>query len=195
MNKHVRSLLLLVLLLLISFSMLYIGITYSKYTAEAESEGVATVATWSFEADNASVSMNINFEDTYDASTLVANKIAPGTSGSFAIALVNTNSDVGVDFELEFGTATNIPTNLVFYKDSSYSEELDLANDTITGQLAAKDSVGVTINIYWKWEYETQDGDDDDTADGIAAADLSIPVTITGVQVAPSENPITSHVD
>ena len=195
MRAHKKSLILLVLLLLITVSLLYIGLTYSKYTADVSGEGATTVAQWSFEDDNDSMTMDISFDESYHASTLVANKIAPGTSGAFSIALNNANSEVGVDFTLEFGNASNIPQNLVFYRDSSFTTELDITQDTITGQLAAEDAVGVTVNIYWKWEYETLNGDDEDTADGLAAATLSIPVTITGVQVAPSTTAITSHVN
>ena len=195
MEKHKKSLLILALLLVVAVSMLYIGTTYSKYTAEVSGNGTATVAKWSFEDDNEITTIDINLDETYDESTLVEGKIAPGTSGSFAIELNNENSEVGVDFEVALGSITDKPTNLKFYEDSSYTTEIVPGTDTITGQLEAEDATGLTVNIYWAWEYETANGDDEDTADGEAAATLTIPVTITGEQVEPSTTAITSHID
>ena len=203
MKRHKRSIILLVLLLVVAISVFYIGLTYSKYTAEVEGEGTATVAKWAFEGDNQDVELTINLAETYDASTLVADRIAPGTSGSFKLELSNKNSEVGVDFTVKLGTVTNAPTNLKFYKDSSYTTELAQGTGTITGHIIAKDTNKVEVPIYWKWNYETMSGDPAsstagdtaDTSDGEAGAELTVPVTITGVQTQPSTTAITSGLD
>lgn len=197
-KKKRNAILLLVLLLLVAISASYIASTYAKYTSEIkDNNGTATVAKWAFDTDNAAQTLTINLDGTYDPSTLVGGKIAPGTQGSFEIALVNTNTETGVNWTLALKSITDKPTNLKFYKDSSYSTELVPGTDTITGQLKAKDSTGLSVPIYWKWAYETDaiaTNDPKDTTDGKAAKTLTIGVDITGVQTEPGAA-ITSHID
>ena len=196
MNK--KSLLIIVLLVLVGLTTGYVASTYAKYTSTVTGSGTATVAKWAFATDNATQNITIALNPTVDATTLVNGKIAPGTTGSFNIALVNTNSEVGVDFSIALDSISNKPTNLKFYKDSSYTTELTPGTSTVTGQLTAGDSTGVTVPIYWRWEYETNaisTNDPIDTQDGEAARTLTIGVTITGVQTAPSATAITSHVN
>ena len=196
MNK--KSLMIIVLLLLVGLTCGYVASTYAKYTSTITGSGTATVAKWAFSTDNATQNITIALNPTVDATTLVNDRIAPGTSGSFNIALVNTNSEVGVDFTITLDSITDKPANLKFYKDSSYNTELTPGTTTITGQLVAEDSTGVTVPIYWRWEYETNPAstnDPIDTSAGIAADTLTIGVTITGVQTQPSATAITSHVN
>lgn len=203
MKKHKKSMLIVILLLLVAIATAYVGGTYAKYTGNVSGNGTASVAKWNFEADNPISTLNINFTNTYDDSTLAAGKIAPGTSGSFLISLKNTLTETGVEFTLALGDATNVPTNLKFYKDASFSTEITQGSGTITGQLAAKDGTGINVPVYWKWEYETKDaqnsvtaGDTADTISGKAETlELTIPVTITGTQLAPSATAITSHIN
>ena len=198
-KKKRNAVLLLVLLLLVAISASYIAGTYAKYTSEIkDNNGTATVAKWAFDTDNTTQTLTINLDETYDPTTLVAERIAPGTQGSFEIALVNTNTETGVNWTLALKSITDKPTNLKFYKDSSYSTELVPGTDTITGQLKAKDSTGLSVPIYWKWAYETDaiaTNDPKDTTDGKAAKTLTIGVDITGVQVPPSTTAITSGID
>ena len=197
-KKKRNAILLLVLLLLVAISASYIAGTYAKYTSEIkDNNGTATVAKWAFDTDNTTQTLTINLDETYDPTTLVAERIAPGTQGSFEIALVNTNTETGVNWTLALKSITDKPTNLKFYKDSSYSTELVPGTDTITGQLKAKDSTGLSVPIYWKWAYETDaiaTNDPKDTTDGKAAKTLTIGVDITGVQTEPGAA-ITSHID
>ena len=190
-----KSFMMMALLIMFGLSFYFVSGTYAKYTAEVSGNATATVAKWNFATDNAITSLNINLDQTPDASTLAANKIAPGTSGSFAINLKNTNSEVGANFTLSLGTISDKPTNLKFYKDSTYTTEITPGSGTITGQLAAGDSTGIPVKIYWRWQYETTNGDAADTADGMSAKSLTLPVTITGTQVAPSATAITSHIN
>ena len=121
-KKKKNAILLLVLLLLVAISASYIAGTYAKYTSEIKNNnGTATVAKWAFDTDNTAQTLTINLAETYDESTLVDGKIAPGTQGSFNIALSNENSEVGVDFTIKINSITDKPTNLKFYKDSSYT--------------------------------------------------------------------------
>ena len=199
MKKKKKSLLVVALLLLVGITSGYVASTYAKYTSQiTDNNGTATVAKWAFSTDNPTKTLTINFSGTYDASTLVAGKIAPGTSGSFNIALKNTNTETGVDWTIKLNSVTGKPTNLKFYKDSEHTTEITPGTGTITGQLAAGDSTGLSVPIYWAWEYETSQiatNDPLDTTDGEAASALTIGVDITGVQTAPSATAITSHIN
>ena len=198
-----KNLGLIVLLLLVTVTFAGVAGTYAKYTAEITGkQGTATVAKWAFDTENQNKTLNVELAPTADATTLVANKIAPGTSGSFAINLSNANSEVGVDFTVGLGNATNVPTNLKFYKDAAHTTELTPGTSTITGQIIAGDTTGVDVTIYWAWEYETgtvtdgiATGDADDTANGRTGSTMTLPLTIKGVQTQPSSTAITSHIN
>ena len=202
--KKKKSLMLIALLMMVGLTSGYVASTYAKYTAEVTGNGSVTVAKWDFADENAfgeeGKSFTVSLDGTYHASTLVANKIAPGTQGSFDVKLTNANSEVGVDFSVTVGTVTNKPTNLKFYTDNTYTTELT-ASDPITGKIAAEDGTGVTLKVYWQWVYETgtvtngiAEGDEADTTAGVAANSLTVPITIKGVQHQPGEQ-ITTGID
>jgi len=207
-NKKKKSLILIVLILLVGVTCGYVASTYAKYTTEITgNNGTAIVAAWNFEADNENQTIEIELAETVDESTLIDERIAPGTSGEFQVALVNT-SEVGADFVVALTSITNKPTNLKFYKTRSgsagaytYSNEITPGTTEITGQLAAEDSTGLNVPIYWVWAYETTEiatNDPIDTANGentLANRTLTIGVDITGTQTPPSATAITSHVN
>ena len=173
--------------------------TVAKYTSSVENSGSLTVAKWNFTTDNALASntFNISIAPTATPSTLVANKVAPGTSGSFDI-VVSNSSEVGVDVTVAIGAVTGgtLPAGLHFYSDSTYETAVTPGTTTYTGKIAASNgSTKVSLptkTIYWKWDYQVGSGEtlaDNDAADttaGVAGASLTIPVTITGTQVEPS---------
>ena len=187
--KKRKSLVLIALLLLVGLTSGYVASTYAKYTSTITgSKGTATVAKWAFDTENTSKTYEINYLETYDASTLVNGKIAPGTKGSFDIALSNKTSDVGVKFEIALGTATNKPTNLKFCKDAACTTELTPGTGKITGKIAQGGELKDTtaVKIYWMWDYYTSDSNDvTDTTEGKAAQDVTLNLTITGTQVEP----------
>ena len=202
MKKQRKSLVVIALLLLVGLTTGRVASTYAKYTAKVEGDGTATVAKWAFDTENPTTSFDVKLDGTKpDPTTLVANKIAPGTKGYFEVELTNSQSEVGVDFTVEVGSTTNQPTNLKFYKDAAYSTELVPGTDKITGKIAQGDATGVTVKIYWKWVYETgtvtngiATGDAADTTDGKSASTLTVPITVKGVQTEPGAA-ITTHID
>lgn len=205
-----KKLLVLLLLLVIGVSGVLIAGTYAKYTATISKSSSVAIAKWNFESDNSTETINIDLKNNYDESTLVSTRtvdgvdykvIAPGTEGSFDINLVNT-SDVGVNFKVSLDSVEHFPTNIKFYKDSNYQTELIPGFSTITGKIAANDNQGLTIKVYWKWVFETgsitngiYSGDANDTEYGTLGEILEIPVTITGTQVQPSTESITTHIN
>lgn len=200
MRNKKCGILVLVILMLVTVTGSLVSGTYAKYTAKLDDvQATAQVAKWGFKSENAGNLENIKIAlaDTVDASTLVEDRIAPGTKGSFDIALTNAESEVAVEFEIAIGDATNVPTNLKFCADETCTVELDTDNP-MTGTLAAGDATGVNAKIYWVWDYEQADvatGDAADTTDGEAAAEMSVTVSVSGTQMAPSGTPVTSKIN
>ena len=111
--------------------------------------------------------------------------------------MLKNTGEVGVNVSIALGSVTGtVPTNMKFYSDSEHTTEITPGSFTKTGVLRAGDSTGLNVTIYWAWPYETpassSSGDAADTTEGTTPATLSIPVTITGTQVAPSTTEITS---
>lgn len=184
-NKR-KTIIIIVLLLLVGVSIRYVAGTYAKYTSSVNASGTATVAKWAFDTDNASSALTINLTSTVDATSLTSGKIAPGTSGTFVIAVDNTTSEVGVQYTVSFGSAQNVPQNLVFtYNNTTFNPTAN----TIQGYLPVGQTDSLTID--WEWPYETGSGaqlvteDGQDTSDGSAANTMTITATIVGVQTNP----------
>lgn len=208
-NKNKKSLLLVFAVLFATVATgALVSTTYAKYIASlGEKESTATVAKWAFETDNASTTLSFALDKTYNKSTLVAGKIAPGTSGTFTINLSNANSEVGVDYTIVF-EGENLPTNLKLYSNESHTQELTENESTgkkqITGSLAPNATATTDVKVYWQWPYETEledvltttdvtdisisTGDEYDTTDGTSASESAkITATIYGVQTTPAE--------
>ena len=184
MKKGKKNVVIVVLLLLLAVTAGFAAYTYAKYTSSFSKDASVSVASWTFNGDNASETLSVNLAQNYDTNKLASGKIAPGTAGSFSINLKNT-SDVGVSYTITMGSPASgsIPTNLKFYSDDTYQTEITSTGLTGTLNVGA---TATTKTIYWKWDYETANGDSADTSDGTAHASLTIPVTITGTQVQPT---------
>ena len=108
-----------------------------------------------------------------------------GTEGAFSLKLTNKDTETGVDYSITFNETTGVPTNLKFYEDAAFQNEIDVATGKITGSLAAGDATGETVNFYWKWAYETANGDEADTTNGSNGGNLVLKAKITGTQQTP----------
>ena len=159
---------------------------YAKYTSKVEKTGTATVAKWAFTTDNTAGSVQCKLDETYDPDTLVADRIAPGTSGKCPISVSNANSEVGISYDIKPSTVTGQPANLKFYTDAGHQNELTGAT-TVHGTLAPN-AAAVTTYVYWEWKY--QDGTDAydvaDTTDGISANTMTMTFDVVGTQLQPT---------
>ena len=184
-----KSLMLIVLLMLVGLTSGYVASTYAKYVKTLDNvSATATVAKWDFKKGTNYGVFDITLPATVDASTLVADKIAPGTSGTFTIDLDNSGSDVGVEYEITFTGVSNIPSNLVLKNGGT---AITIANGAkITGTIPAAQTD--SLELTWEWPYYTNATDDaEDTTDGEAAATMTLTATVNGHQVAPSATAIT----
>lgn len=184
------------------------GGTLAKYVTDVEGTAAATVAKWSFDAKSGGKSIStkeykIDLANTvYQTEGIKEKVIAPGTKGSFDIVVDATGSEVGIGYKIQFSDDKNIPTNLKFYSDSSYSASKEITtlftpnSPAFQGTINA-DAVGanktVTNTVYWQWPYETTGVDGADTADTTAGTatdrNMTFKITVTGTQVTPQPVP------
>lgn len=171
------------------------GIVFAKYQTTIKGDGGATVATWSFEANGSDTTVtNVDLASAYDADTLVAGKIAPGTSGSFDIVVNATGSDVAVDYSIKFANEQGKPDNLKFKYENTESSTLAGLESSLVGTINLNEkNMMKVITIYWEWPYETgeenniKQNDVKDTNAGIAGGSYTFDVIVTGTQVEPQQ--------
>ena len=169
--------------------------SFSKYVSKITGNGVAEIATWSFKVNGSgeSQSQTINLASTYDNGTLVNNKVAPGTSGSFNIVIDGTGSDVGIEYYVECEGESQLPDNFKFiYNGQRYSHLYEIHN-SLNGTINANDNNKVrTITIGWVWDFETGNTNEEikanDQIDTQNAKDIStytVNIKVTGIQALP----------
>ena len=170
------------------------GETYSKYVTEVRGDGTAQIATWDFKVNGQKEEVQtISLGSTYDSSTLVNGKIAPGTEGNFQIKVDATGSDVGIDYKIKFSDETTKPANLKFYyQEVEYNSILELG-EALSGTINADDeNKSKTFDIKWKWNYETgsnptevASNDKIDTQNSQEITNYEFDVIVSGTQVVP----------
>lgn len=175
--------------------------TLAKYASSASGNATATVAKWAIKftdgADtpteyNDSHTITLNLKDTQKVTDkLVAdNKIAPGTTGSFAMAVDGTGTEVAFDYtiELDLSGLTGVPLEFYDGDPAGSGTKITPASGkiTVTGTVMVGGTATAKTDIYWKWNSTgigsgaTEDARDTDL--GVAAATFTIPVTIKAEQ-------------
>lgn len=172
------------------------GQSYSKYVSEVRGDGMAEVATWSFKVNGQKEEVQtIQLASTCNNETLINNKIAPGTRGSFNILVDGTGSEVGIDYNIQFTNETTKPSNLKFtYNDKQYNSITELEKDLSGTINANEENKTRTLKINWEWPYETGSNENEianndkiDTQNAQNIATYSFNVIVSGTQVAPQE--------
>ena len=170
------------------------GQAYAKYISQVRGNGIAEIATWSFKVNGQKEQVQeIKLVSTYNSETLVNNKIAPGTSGSFNIIVDATGSEVGIKYNIKFAEESNKPQNLKFVYGGKEYDSIKQLGDELSGTIAANEEDKTrTINVQWKWNYETGSSAEQinandiiDTNDSISIANYTFQVIVTGTQVEP----------
>lgn len=112
---------------------------------------------------------SINLAETIDKKTLIYEKIAPGTSGSFNILL---DSNQSLKYKIEFNSVNEKPYNLNFraLKNEEMLGEantLEELSEKLTGYINQNEKINITINWYWNFENKQKQEDTDiqDTKD------------------------------
>lgn len=108
---------------------------------------------------------NINLLRTVDQKTLINEKVAPGTKGSFDIILI---SDIDLEYKIEIIGRNQKPKNLKFSIEKEQEGEIR-KNET------------KTIKINWEWCYEINKNEDmQDTKDGENIKKYNFEILVTG---------------
>lgn len=99
---------------------------------------------------------SIDLAETIDKKTLIYEKIAPGTSGSFDILL---DSNQSLKYKIEFNSINEKPQNLNFkaLKNGEILGEvntLEELSEKLTGYINQNEKINITIN--WYWDFESQ---------------------------------------
>lgn len=170
------------------------GQSYSKYVSEVRGDGIAEVATWSFKVNGQQEQVQtIQLSSTCNNETLVNNKIAPGTRGSFNIIVDGTGSDVGINYSIKFVDESTKPANLKFVYDNQEYNSVDELQKNLSGTIQADETNKMkTLKIDWKWDYETgnneteiAENDKIDTQNAQNIATYTFNVVVSGTQVVP----------
>lgn len=193
MSKRKKALLVASIISIIILSFIG-GQTYSKYVSEVRGDGLAEVATWSFKVNGQQQqAQTINLASTCNEETLLDNKIAPGTSGSFNIIVDGTDSDVGINYKIKFLNETSKPNNLKFKYQNTEFNSISELQESLSGTINANDKDKTkTLNIEWEWKYETGNtgteiasNDKIDTDNAKAISQYKFNVIVSGTQVEP----------
>ena len=192
-NRMMRLASILLVCVLLTTSV--ISGTFAKYTTTQSVQDTARVAKWDIDfagKDNTTKDFafdlfnTVNGNGTGDESgddNDVANVdgqtiIAPGTSGSFEISLVN-NSEVNAKYTIAY-TVYNGKSIPVEFKvgDGAWNTDLTAfnANDIVIGM-----NETASITVYWKWEYEGNDAVD--TPLGVNGAEITVKAEVAVTQV------------
>lgn len=150
-----------VLLIAVLMTTCIIGGTFAKYTTTISATAFGNIAKWDVKANNDTTGLSFNLADTIkDSDTTSAEedvksgKIAPGTSGSFAITLKN-DSEVTTCAVITL-EGTNIPENMTFsmtaVDGAVYAYDDDSDTITVTVANLAIDAE-TTITLNWVWVF------------------------------------------
>lgn len=170
------------------------GQAYAKYMSKVTGQGTADIASWNFKVnENEEKLQTIALKSTINNSTLVNNKIAPGTEGEFQIKLDATGSEVGISYIIKFENESQKPQNLKFiYNGNTYNSLTELQKELV-GTINANDGCKIkTLMIGWNWKYETGNSEKEiskndliDTQNAKQMSNYSFDVIVSGTQVMP----------
>ena len=197
-KKSVGTIALVVLLLLVTIASLIVAtFAWARYTTTLPNGSASVeVAKWNVKA----AENGATFSKEY--THVVTDKMAPGTSGSMTAGIDVTGTEVDVEYKVIIMSVTNKPTNLKFYSDAEFKNEVTLpatipatgtqVGDTHLIKIGDASKTG-TATIYWKWDYQTgtpdangvAEGDAADTTDGQNAKPMTVTYRIDAWQVQP----------
>ena len=173
--------------------------TLAKYASEASGNATATVAKWNIKftdgttefADSSNITLNLKDTQKVTDKLVADNKIAPGTSGSFALQVDGSGTEVAFTYtiELDMTGLSGVPLEFYDGDPNNGGSKISLNGSKITltdNVLVDAVSKVSTKTLYWNWN-STGIGsgsteDERDTALGETAATFTIPVTIKAEQ-------------
>lgn len=192
MKKNRLFMLGLVTVFVAVLSLTLVSSTFARYTSTVAGQDSAKVAKWAFDYQSESIVLTQNevafdlfntikdSNGTDNETDVTTGRIAPGTSGSFALSFQN-KSEVTANLNVAFDevTASGVPLEFSFNSDFSDSVT-DIAGLSWNQDLAiGSDAIAKTI--YWRWVIDGNDTTD--TNLGITAPDVTMKMTVVFTQV------------
>jgi len=194
-NKYIKFTVFILLITIVAFTL--VSGTYAKYTSSVTGSDTATVAKWSIKvggkdiAQKEAVTFDIFNTITNEDGTAEENVaktdgtlVAPGTMGSFKIALKN-ESEVTAEYKTTYEVEANgIPLEFALDPNGTWSSDISTINDTAFTKLAMNAETNTTT-VYWRWAFGDGATDTSDTDLGTAAtlAQAKVTATIVAQQV------------
>lgn len=170
MQKNLKKLGILLLLIVVAIGSYFIAGTYARYTRKLTGSDTASVAKFSVSATglNSEQTANINLfstikeEDTNSEEKNVANKkIAPGTGGKFTTTLTNDSEvDVKASITLEEVNNNNIPIEYSIDGVTWNNAESAKRDITLDHTEKTSGSTSEDVTIYWRWKFDSNDSVD-----------------------------------
>ena len=162
-NSKVSLILTIILLLATVAACLTAAWAYSKYTKEYSGIGKANVAKW-----NVTIDSNEAKEIVSHQQHVYNGKIAPGTSGSFVVAINTNDTQVDVKYSIIIDEMQTNPAgynikHLKFFTDEAHKNEIKIgeANSNLVGIIKSEKtnteqtaSNQATKVIYWYWPFD-----------------------------------------
>ena len=159
-KNNLFFMILIILLISIIMCISSFGIaTWARYRSIIGNNIEAQIAKWSFKVNGEEEQFaDINLADTIAFEHVEKTKVAPGTYGAFDLVIDGSGSEVSIEYYIDINI-TDKPTNMKFYEDAQFSNELQIVDNKIQIEdeiLLPDISIPVTKTIYWKWDYRTQ---------------------------------------
>ena len=173
------------------------GHSYAKYVSKVEGNGTAEIATWNFTVNKQTEQMQqIQLAtSTSSSQTVLKNKIAPGTGGSFLIIIDAKGSEVGINYSVQFEEETTKPTNMKFRYQGETCDNLKDLESKLCGFIPASiddEQKKKTLEIEWFWPYNTGNQPEEitandiiDTQDALNISNYKFNVIVSGIQAEP----------
>ena len=186
-----RNLALIVITLMLTVVTGYfVSQTYARYVFKTSGTAKTTAAAWVINVTDGTNKYENNFtlNATREATDYVAaDKIAPGTTGSFNIVIDPTGTEVAFNYSVKIGQPENttaLPEGLKFYLgDISDNNLLTIGTASeptlkkLTNKAAFTEADKIETKISWKWEdLDTEEANKADT--DFQSQSVSFPVEI-----------------
>ncbi len=147
--------------------------TFAKYTSDFSGASTARVAKWAFTVNSTDMTSAVQtfdfdlFESVNDTAVKETTDdtpiIAPGTTGSFEITVIN-KSEVAATYKLSLSETNTASIPIKYSTDGTNWKTLTEFNDAQSATAIAMTNGQAEITVYWQWAfYVNADGDTTDT--------------------------------
>lgn len=213
MNKNTKKILAILLVCVVAVGSYFVASTYAKYTSSIDGNAEASVAKWKWTINDqvfestSDVTNGYTFNlfqtildtsdgaaetDVHQNSQNKADKIAPGTKGSFTLDIEN-NSEVNAEYTIAF-TETNASNVPIEYSLDGTNWTSTISTLNVSTPVAINMGASATQKtVYWRWVFEG--GNAPHTTENAADTQIGFAVNSGEVKVLVKATVTVSQVD